>query len=384
MEFGSSKCAHMWSGLFIAPTGGVRLCCISHELQNNVEINISDIDDIQTFFNSPHYVKKRQTDVRKLDLCIACHSTRAKSGAPTLKETVQKNMYDYHNISPRNKIDQCKIEHLDIAFSNLCNQQCLMCSSEYSSRWYKHDKQYNRNPIKYTKWGNEENLNKIKRILPQVKLLTIKGGEPTIQEEVYSILRYIVENDLETNVNIVSNFQEVSDEMMDLLCPMKHLHMNFSIDSTRDMYNWTRGGDFDITISNIKRYAKNCKYTPCFGYSNALNKWSLFSLIDDIKLMEKISSELGYNDAWYNILPVMGPRYVSPFILPREDRVKFVHKFEREFGIIDSFSKAYGCLTLNHLDTIIALENDAFEVTDDILDKSNEWKIAIDKIRGIK
>lgn len=41
------QCEHMWSVLYIAPNGGLRMCCSSLEMYQDKEILIDDIDDLQ-------------------------------------------------------------------------------------------------------------------------------------------------------------------------------------------------------------------------------------------------------------------------------------------------------------------------------------------------
>ena len=33
--------------------------------------------------------------------------------------------------------------HMDISFGNTCSQQCIMCNSNFSSKWLKHDLELN-------------------------------------------------------------------------------------------------------------------------------------------------------------------------------------------------------------------------------------------------
>lgn len=378
------SCEHMNAGLYITPAGNVRFCCVSRERLKHDEINISDITNLQEYFNSERYKSRRAKSFRDVDFCGGCVE-REDCGAPSLRHMI-KSTYARHGIIPSGKI-----EHLDIGFSNLCTQQCIMCYSEFSSKWYKFDKEhentkFKRNPVKYQTWTTEENMLKIFEILPDLKFLSIKGGEPLVQQEVKQLLEYIVSNEIEVKINIVTNFQEISDEMIALVVKLKNLELTVSIDSTGVMYNWIRGGDWNKTMNNVSRFVEYCEHMkPNFGYANTLNRWSMNNLIDDIKIMEEANRIIcGGLDIkpWYNILSAFGPFYVSPFILPRKERIDFVHRFEKTFGIIDENIKEYGSLTLNHLDTIIALEGDASDERYGDISASDEWKQKIDRIRG--
>jgi hypothetical protein len=387
----------MWSGLYIAPNGGVRMCCSSLEMYQDKEILIDDIDDLQEYFNSDRLVDRRKEDVYNEDLCKSC-KLKESAGAPSLR-TMIKDTYKRMDIVPRTNPDDCLIEHLDISFSNVCNQKCLMCRSEFSSQWYttdamiansENDLGFNRIPIKYRKWTSEHNMEKIKNILPGLKHFSIKGGEPLIQQEVIDILEYIWKNDYDMNINIVSNFQNVDKDVLDLLASLENLQLTISIDSTGQRYNWIRGGNFDQTIENVQRFVEKCSHDPEFGYANTLNCWSLPYLVEDIKRMEELNAKIIGNRnilPWYNILSVMGPKYTSPFILPRTERIKYVHEFEKNFGMIveeTDWSKKYKSLNMNHMETITALETDMFEVSEEDLKRSEQWKQFITGMRKIE
>tara|TARA_Y100000389_G_C17460674_1_gene521387 strand:- start:201 stop:1373 length:1173 start_codon:yes stop_codon:yes gene_type:complete len=383
-----NKCLQWKSGMYISTEGNVRLCCVSQEKNNNSEIHIDNIENLQSYFNSQYYIDLRNKNFRNIDMCNSC-KTREIIEQKSLRHMC-KNTFDMYEIDYNRNNDDCLIEFLDLSFNNLCNQQCVMCSSEWSSKWYKYDKEYEntqfiRKPTQYLKWTNKKNIDKIKRLLPHLKLLSIKGGEPLIQEEVKDILLYIKNRDLDCYVNIVSNFQKASKEILEIICSMRNMVLTISIDSTGKRYEWIRGGKWKNTLSNIKTYVHNCKFYPSFGYANTLNRWSVEHLVEDIKIMEefnsKITKDVDNANSWYNILIATGPAYVSPLVLPREKRLDIIYEFEKNFGIITDESIQYKSLTLNHLKTITSLENEQDNITDDTINVSNDWEGVINNIR---
>lgn len=395
MESKSSKlpehsCAHTKGGIYISPVGEIELCCHSQEIKFDQRVSIDDIDDLDAYYNSAYYTQIRKADVRQIDICEMCVSAE-KIGQPSLR-TMMPKLYADYGINYDREDDSCKIEHLDICFSNLCNQQCMMCGSAHSSRWYKDDaklssnKKFKRTPTKYRKWTTKENLDKIKRIIPNLKLLVIKGGEPLIQPEVYDILSDIRENNSDINIRIVSNMQELSDTMLDHICSIKNLQMTISLDSTGDAYNWIRGGDWNKTLSNIEKYVRGCKHIPMFGYANTMNIWSFQNIVEDIKELEEFNARMVKIapdiNAFYNVMMATKPTYVSPFLAPREKRLDLVTKFERAFGMIENDSVQYKSLTLNSIDNILALENEQENIGETTTEHSYEWQQEINTIRN--
>ena len=375
----------MWSGLHISPEGYITLCGVSKErLLDFIPPHIDEIENLQDFFNSDYFINYRETKVSDNKFCVAC-ITREKNGMESTRSMLPR-AYALNNISKAIEINKCRLEHLDICFNNLCNQQCIMCKSEYSSKWYLADKkhentEFHRKAVKYKKWTSEKNMKKIFDVLPNLKLLTIKGGEPLIQEEVKRVLYHLNKLGISTKVEILSNFQEVSEEMMDILHNLKNFSLRISLDSSKSMYNWTRGGNWNKTIENIKTYAKGCKYPTDISYTNTLNRWSYKYLIDDIKEVEATNREFCDSHNNYNIFLVIGPRYTSPFAAPIEERKQFIFDFEKEYGFIISDSIKYKSLKINHLNNIIALENDPLNSIDDLLFLSDQWAEIVNKVR---
>lgn len=384
----NDACLHMWSGLHITPEGYIHLCGVSKEqILGYTPPHIDDIENLQDFFNSEYFVNYRNTKIKDNKFCIACVK-RESSQIKSLREMMPRK-YEKNGIISNYDKTNCKIEHLDVCFNNLCNQQCLMCKSECSSKWYLYDKknessQFKRKPVKYKKWSTTDNMKKIINILPQLKILQIKGGEPLIQEEVKQTLLFIIENDLDINVEFLSNFQELSDEMMDILHSLKKLSLRISLDSSGNMYNWTRGGDWNKTVNNIESFMKGCRNKVELGYTNTLNRWSYKNLIEDIKEVELINSKFCQGTNNYNILHIIGPKYSSPFAAPLNERIEFIDKFEKEFGFIANDSMVYGTLKLNHLFNIVSLESDPLNLDEDLIKMSNDWENEINSIRNKK
>ena len=388
-----SSCIHQEAGIYINPEGYVQLCGISKEkIVGDVPPHICDIDDLDLFYRSSYYSLQRSKSVEHNPYCIAC-TRREANGVKSLRKMIAEK-YPKFGIVPDGTI-----QHLDICFSNLCNQQCLMCKSESSSRWLKDDKrlentEFKRKPIKYRNWTKEKgSLDKILNILPTVKILTIKGGEPIIQYEVQEMLEYLVENDLYPRIEILTNFQEVSPFFMSLLKRSKNLVLRISMDSYGSMYNWTRGGDYNAVMDNIQDYMEG-DHNKDLGFTNTLNRWSYHNLPESIfeiqKQMRLMISGERFN---YNVQPVIGPRYTSPFADPVEKREEMVARF-RKFFAREIYEKTlrvddtirFGCLNVNHVSNIFALttELDDEHNTPDLLEKSDLWEKEINKIRGFE
>lgn len=379
----NDRCVHQWGGVYINPEGYIQLCGISKEkVVGDTPPHISEIDNLQDFYASQYFVDQRNTPVADNPYCIAC-TRREDNGVKSLRY-MMIDKYSKNDI-----VAEEKIRHLDICFSNLCNQQCLMCKSESSSRWYAADKKledskFKRKPIKYKNWS-VGNLHKIIDLLPDLKILTIKGGEPLIQDEVIKILEYLRDNNLNPRIEILSNFQDIPDSVLNVMYSLTNMTLRVSMDAHGEMYNWTRGGDYNKVMANLTRYVKGHPSVTDidFGYTNTLSRWSYRSLVHDIKEIEHTTSLMGVTKPInYNIQPVIGPAYASPFSERIENRLDLIYEFEKEFGFIVDDSMDYGCLKINHLQNVLSLENELYELNDEVIGKADEWGEIINSIRN--
>ena len=100
----------------------------------------------------------------------------------------------------------------------------------------------------------QSDVDKVLDIVPGLQHLTIKGGEPFADPNNIKILQKIADTNPDCRVEICTNFQLVSDDVINILHRINEVHVQASIDGTYDLYNWIRGGNFEKTVDNINRY----------------------------------------------------------------------------------------------------------------------------------
>ena len=133
----SSMCRILFGGgLTINPDGRILLCCVSTTKEL---AHISEIDNLHSFFNSSLINEIRNT-MKSGSLpepwCNYCIKKRKEGETAPIDDWVQ-------NIDPpsrfRKEHDPFDIQFLEFAPSNICNQNCAMCGSVYSSKWAEWD-----------------------------------------------------------------------------------------------------------------------------------------------------------------------------------------------------------------------------------------------------
>lgn len=141
------KCGAFDSGLCIHPDGKVTPCC---QFDITLSKNINDLD-----WNNPWQ------DLRDGKGCDACRH----SG------TVYRDAFENHFN------DNFAVRFLDIRNNNLCNMECVICNSYYSSKWAE-------------RLGHEQKFIKstVDVDLSQVSRIYFAGGEPFLNKTHWEIL----------------------------------------------------------------------------------------------------------------------------------------------------------------------------------------------------
>ena len=321
------KCLVPETGLTINPIGEIVLCCAG----DNVAVeHIKNIDNITKFFNSDVYddIRKRfklKDFPKQCDVCkvhweagrIARFDSYNRFSFPTYKEDIAN--------------ETIPIRFLEITTSNICNQMCVTCSGKYSSKWAPYEQEavdvglhwrnenHKFHTQKYRMTDND--VDKVLDIVPHLQHLTIKGGEPFADPNNIKILQKLAETNPKCRVEICTNFQLVTQSVIELLHRIDEVHIQASIDGVGSLYNWIRGGNFEKTVNNINRYYEYAKRKIVIVSTVSIYNWMhLPELIDywkDIEGVARISMA--------NI--VTFPMYCSPLYLKTNQIEEGLNKF---------------------------------------------------------
>lgn len=179
-------------------------------------------------------------------------------------------------------------EHTDFfMFSNKCNMACRICNGGTSSLYYStwNNKKNNNNHV--TLSDNLSYWNSIKSDIrhniehSEIYRITVSGGEGTIQEDLYKLTDWLIEENLNDKVNlqISTNGSVFLDKVFDNWCrKFKSLSFGISVDSAHpDNFQYVRYPvKFEKIHENLKRFSElakthsNCSFyiTPTFYINN--------------------------------------------------------------------------------------------------------------------
>jgi MoaA/NifB/PqqE/SkfB family radical SAM enzyme len=211
---------------------------------------------------------------------------------------VDKTLYD--------NIENFSLHHVDIRWTNHCNQACVYCSPEYSSKWA----QELGKKIK----SLDESRKKIKDYvfanIKQLKNIYLAGGEPLLMNENREFLTLLLEENPTVQIRINTNLSSTETGVFDILCKFKNVHWIVSVETIEKQYEYVRyHGSWNNFLKNLRHIKKlNHKITFNMLYF-MLNYKSLFTAVDFFK-------QEGFHENSFVIGPLYTPEYLNILNLP--------------------------------------------------------------------
>lgn len=335
MKESNTTCRILFNGgLTINPDGRILLCCASVKKEL---AHISEIDNLLDFYNSSLLNEIRETmksGSLPKEWCYSCIRKRKEGQSAPIDDWV-KSVLDWTDSDS----DSYKMRFLEFAPSNICNQTCAMCGSVYSSKWVEWDKEAidsgltfrqdedSLNRTGYNKvWSmNDKDIQKIYDVLDTVEYIHLKGGEPFADKRNYEIIKYCSTLEKQPVIFATTNFANIPDKVMDLVCNYKYLRFSVSIDGTGKLYEWVRGSSYKQTIDNCKMYMASTGISPNVSCTPTL--YTLYSL--DKYLLEM--RDIGFQKIQFNWCST--PSYTSVEAEPEIDYYNDKYKkFLSTFG----------------------------------------------------
>jgi len=367
------------TGITINPIGEIVLCCAG---DNTSISHIKDVPDLTEFFNGEVYDKLRK-DFKEGNFPKQCNVCKVHWEAGRIARFDSYNRFIFPTYEEDKGAPITPIRFLEITTSNICNQMCVTCSGKYSSKWAPYEKmavesgltwrdenhKFHTEMYKMTK----EDVDKVLDLVPHLQHLTIKGGEPFADPNNILILKKLAETNPKCRVEICTNFQLVTDYVIELLHRIDEVHVQASIDGVHEMYDWIRGGNFQKTINNIKRYHKYAgRHVIVVSTVSVYNWMHLPELIDyfiDVPGVPRISMA--------NL--VTFPKYCSPNFLTiqhqEEGKKNLFDYLESKFTKRSDTYWVSDKLHVSSLNNVMSVETtiDPFKTPAEIRKRMIEW-----------
>lgn len=339
---GNRFCTEPYRTVCIGTTGGVSPCCaLSHKSFGQLtEDSANSISDI---YNSREWQKFFKKNA-KGNYDEECIKRCDRGGITTFKQSWKIAERENWKLRKRAPVSA------DIAFGNLCNLSCTMCSSVFSSEWIKIEKKEN-GKSEYKPWNfSNQQVKDLAKYLKDVTRVVIKGGEPMFNPRfplfVKELANYKTERDftLITNLSIVQH--EALEEIQKFSLGHQKPYIQASLESCdEDYYKLIRGGK----DTSFKTFAKNFKDVkdnyPKIGLRvhYLINSWSFHRLKEDIDILLDIGAERISMDAIYG----NEQSFITQNMASRKEAIKILHIFKETYPrLFENFDEI-----VNQLDT---------------------------------
>ena len=300
-------CVIPWTGFELEPNGHVRNCIISKDKIGNIYKN-----NIQDILQSNTKIKEEMLNGKYPSSCDGCflqEKHRAKDF-----ESISSRLYYAKEIGPsisttlfdsKNNFD---LKHVDLRWSNACNQACVYCHPDYSSKWatelnkkIPHDQEQIQQVKEYV-FKNVKNL----------KNVYLAGGEPMLMKPNQEFLELLYKENPNVNLRINTNLSKTNTRIFEQLCKFKNVHWTVSIETIEEEYEYVRyHGDWTAFLENLK-VIKKLPHKISFNMLYfILNYKSLFGCVNYLQ-------NLGFHNNSFVIGPLFTPPHLNILNLPKQ------------------------------------------------------------------
>ena len=283
-------------------------------------------------------LKQLQYDVlnnRYNDGCIAC-----LHGDATDKVSTRQTAFKDYGDTIYNKTE---IEFVDLRSSNICNFKCRSCEPSYSSRIQAEVRRNSSLEKFYTnhnKLPQEDNFSWVLNNLSQIKRLMFTGGEPTQIPEVKEILLGIRRQNLDINIQIISNASFTDDFWIDITNSMPNINWALSIDACGTEAEIIRDGtDWELVANNVTRL---------FSVANSINIGTVITNLNILHLRElfiftnhmKKNHAKKDNGGTHMISICNFPKHFSPYNWPEYVKPHVIKSLEQAYDVAEQDSQS--------------------------------------------
>lgn len=352
----STYCPLPWQHLATHPHGGITLCCISDHTDGlNRARNYKDgydefLDlnkkDINEHMNSDYYkeVRLQMLNNKKPQACMRCYEEEDKGiKSKRQHETEVFKHYSPDYASKLTKEDgsiDMDLRFVELRLGNVCNVRCRTCNPASSSKWlddYKDivqkadfvNKGYlGLNFPEDFKWAEDDNFyNDLYESAPNLELLYINGGEPTLIKQHWTYLQKLVDSGRSKNITLWYNINctMLPPIALELWPEFKEARICLSIDDLEDRNAFIRTGtDWNAVLRTIEKLKQN-ENKLVLRITQTVSAYNYATLPEFFEWANSIGIEVDMNF-------VYDPDYLSPAVIPVKARELIHTRFRKALG----------------------------------------------------
>ena len=316
-------CVLPWTGFELEPDGVVKNCIISKETIGNIHQN--SIEDILQSKKNLE-IKAQMLNKEFPNNCAGCYFQ--EKDRATSFESISSRLYYAKELGPHinnNLLDNKNnfdLSHVDLRWTNHCNQACVYCSPEYSSKWATELGE----TIKSNKQAKDQVKKYVFKNIKKLKNIYLAGGEPMLMNDNKEFLTLLLEHNPDVHIRVNTNLSSTKTGVFQLLCKFKNVHWTVSIESMDKEYEYIRyHGSWKDFIKNLKHIQTlNHKISFNMLYF-ILNYKSIFDCIDYFK-------SIGFHNNSFILGPLIYPLFFDVRHLPKNIKKEVITMFENKIA----------------------------------------------------
>ena len=313
-----SICVLPWTGFQLEPSGEVKNCIISKEFIGN--ITDTKIKNIVHGEANTRLKEKMLADL-KPNNCSGCY-LQEKHRVDL--SSISSRLYYLKEIGPKTDLkllEQPKdfsLKHVDLRWTNSCNQACVYCGPGLSSKWAQelgvkvNSQKDVRKDVKDFVFENISNLQNV----------YLAGGEPMLMKENMEFLKLLKEKNPDCTIRVNTNLSTTQTGIFDLLVSFPNVHWTVSVETLGQEYEYIRHhgswSDFEKNLTIIKKLKHKISFNMLHFI---LNYDSLFDCVDHFR-------GLGFHDNSFIIGPLYTPTHLNILNLPTPMVEKVVERIK--------------------------------------------------------
>lgn len=225
-----SYCNAVWRRRFVDSSGQEFPCC---QFDRTTPYELDDIKD---------KMSKGET----VNHCLRCDK-QEQGGEVSMRQVYNEQ----HGHTTENKI-----RDIEIGVDNICNLQCMICSSRFSHRLYDVELKAFGDTVSDKKYLQHEQYKKYN--WKEAESLHLYGGEPFYSPNVRNMFEYISDKIIWNNFTISGSTNCTvmpADELLEKFKSCKKFKFNLSIDGYGKLNEYTRtGSKWEDIVANMKKW----------------------------------------------------------------------------------------------------------------------------------
>ncbi len=303
-----SICTLPWHGFELEPNGDVKNCIISNTKLGNIgQQNIKDI--LSSDKNKT--LKQKMIEDKKPYNCAGCYlQEKGRSNLSSIssrlyytKELAKKTDLNFYD-----RTKNFSLKHVDLRWTNACNQACVYCGPRYSSKWATELGK----KISSEKNARQEVKDFVFDNIKQLENVYLAGGEPMLMKENMEFLTLLKEKNPNCNVRVNTNLSTTDTGIFEILCELPNVHWTVSVESIEQEYNYIRHH------GNWKDFSKNIDVIRKLDHKITFNMLHFILNYKSIHLCVDHLKSKGFHDNSFVIGPLHSPPHLNTMNLPDE------------------------------------------------------------------